>query len=342
MIHDKMTRESWGNAVIESIAKELQAEFPGTKGFSVRNLYYMRDFYLAYVESSFLQTLSAEISWSHNILILKGINDREARCFYMQKSVENGWSYRVLQHQIELGTYQRSLNSQNNFKQALPAEVGSRMNVTVKDEYIFDFLGLHDAHSERELETSILRRINLFLIEMGGAYTFAGNQFKLTVDGDEFFIDILLFHRRLKCLVAIELKIGEFKPEYAGKMQFYLNALEANERQEGENPPIGIILCKSKKKTIVEYSLRDASRPMAVATYRVTEHLPPRLKKELPTAKQVESLLDLNEETTDTLRGGARKNIDKLLSSSETRGKIAKKTFKNSSRTQSRKPKKSR
>jgi len=173
----------------------------------------------------------------------------------------------------------------------------------VKDEYVFDFLSLQDEFTERDLEQALLKKINAFLIEMGGVFTYFGNQYRLTVDGDDFFIDVLLFHRRLRCLVAIELKIGEFKPEYAGKMQFYLTALNDLVKQPEENPSIGIILCKSKKRTVVEYALKNAKQPMAVATYKVTTHLPEKHRKELPNQKQMESLFELKEAVFQTPSG---------------------------------------
>ncbi len=203
-----------------------------------------------------------------------------------------------MEHQIEAKTFDSSKKTQSNFKISLPKAASRELLASVKDDYVFDFLNLQEAHSEKQLEQGLLAKINAFLIEMGGVFTFVRNQYRLTVDGDDFFVDTLLFHRRLRCMVAIELKIGEFKPEYAGKRQFYLTALNETAQQPGESPSIGIILCKSKKKTIVEYALNDAKHPIAVATYIVNKDLPTKLQKELPSPKQMESLFENDKGTS--------------------------------------------
>lgn len=247
--------------------------------------------------------MSRKLSWSHISLLLGELEDKNKLNFYAQKSAEQSWSVRVLKHQIELKTFERTAKTQTNFRETLPKKNEKYLSTSMKDEYIFDFLGLQEEFSERELEQALLNKINQFLIEMGGVFTYVGNQYRLIVDGDDFFIDVLLFHRRLRCLVAIELKIGEFKPEYAGKMQFYLSALNDQVKQPEENSSIGIILCKSKKRTIVEYALKNAQQPMAVATYRVTTELPKNLKKELPSPKQMESLFQIKDVVFQTLSG---------------------------------------
>jgi len=203
-----------------------------------------------------------------------------------------GWSKNVLIHQIENQTYEKTLLNQTNFDRTLTPELESQAHLAVKDDYIFDFLELGDKHAERELERALVGRIEEFLRALGGLFAFVGSQFRLEVDGKEFFVDLLLFHRRLKCLVAIELKVGEFEPEFVGKMQFYLAALDDTVREEGENPSIGIILCKEKRRTIVEYALRDSSKPIGVATYRIVKRLPKELKGELPSPEQIERLLE--------------------------------------------------
>ena len=233
----------------------------------------------------------AKIGWSHNLLILNKIHNPDERLFYIEQTANLGWSYRVLDHQIDLKFYQKARSSQSNFHETLPQGTHPQANLTLKDEYTFDFLDLQEAHSEHELEQRILTRINHFLQEMGGVFAFVGNQYKLTIEEDDFFIDLLLFHRKLQCLVAIELKIGAFKPEYVGKMQFYLNVLNDTQRLPHENPAIGIILCKNKKRTIVEYALKDTHQPMAVATYTVSATLPDSLKKDLPTPEQIQTIL---------------------------------------------------
>lgn len=295
-IDKRIQKENWGSFVISTLAKDLQKEFSGSLGFSKTNLYLMVSYYRVTQSNPIFQTLSGKLSWSHISILMGELKDKNLHLsFYAQKSVEQGWSVRVLKHQIELKNFERTGKKQNNFKMTLTKKSEAHLSTSVKDEYIFDFLSLQDEFTERDLEQALLKKINAFLIEMGGVFTYVGNQYKLSVDGDDFFIDLLLYHRRLRCLVAIELKIGEFKPEYAGKMQFYLTALNELVKQPEENPSIGIILCKSKKRTVVEYALKNAKQPMAVATYRVTTHLPEDLRKELPSQKQMESLFELNE-----------------------------------------------
>jgi predicted nuclease of restriction endonuclease-like (RecB) superfamily len=202
-----------------------------------------------------------------------------------------GWTKNVLIHQIENKTYEKTLLNQTNFNKVLPEKIKNQARLAVKDEYTFDFLELGEEHTEMELERALISRVNRFLAEMGGAFAFLGNQFRLEINGKEFFIDILLYHRRLKCLVAIELKIGEFKPEFAGKMQFYLAALDDLVKMPEENPSIGIILCKEKDRTIVEYTLRESNKPIGVAKYRVVARLPKEFKGELPEPEDVRRLL---------------------------------------------------
>lgn len=299
-IDKRIQQENWGSYVIATLAKDLQKEFSGSLGFSKSNIYLMVSYYRVTQNNPIFQTLSGKLSWSHISILVSEFKDKNHHLsFYAQKSVEQGWSVRILEHQIELKNFERTGKKQNNFKTTLPKKSEANLSKSVKDEYVFDFLSLQDEFTERELEQALLKKINSFLIEMGGVFTYVGNQYKLTVDGDDFYIDVLLFHRRLRCLVAIELKTGGFKPEYAGKMQFYLTALNEMIKQPDENPSIGIILCKSKKRTVVEYALKNAKQPMAVATYKVTTHLPESLRKELPSQKQMESLFEFRESYSD-------------------------------------------
>jgi predicted nuclease of restriction endonuclease-like (RecB) superfamily len=203
-----------------------------------------------------------------------------------------GWSKNVLIHQIDNQSYEKSLLGQTNFDRALTPELRAQAKLAVKDEYTFDFLELGEEHSERELERALIARIEDFLRAMGGMFAFMGSQYRLEIDGEEFFIDLLLFHRRLRCMVAIELKIGKFRPEFVGKMQFYLTALDRQVRQEDENSSIGIILCKEKSRTIVEYALHDARKPIGVATYEITKTLPRELRGQLPQPEEIAALLE--------------------------------------------------
>ena len=292
IIVERQEKYGWGKSIVETLAQDLQKEFPGMQGFSPRNIWYMRNFYEEYKTNEKLQPLVAEISWTHNIILMERCNNLLEREFYIRMTKRMGWSKNVLIHQIENRTYEKTLLNQTNFSRSLPEKIKHQAKLSVKDEYTFDFLELNEEHSEMELERALISKVNRFLVEMGGAFAFMGNQFRLEIDGEEFFIDILLYHRRLKCLVAIELKVGKFQPEYIGKMQFYLAALDKIVRQKGENPSIGIILCKDKKRTIVEYALKESNKPIAVAQYRMTQTLPKNLQKELPAPEQIQKLFD--------------------------------------------------
>jgi predicted nuclease of restriction endonuclease-like (RecB) superfamily len=292
MIVERQAGETWGKAVVQRLAVDLQYEFPGIRGFSAQNLWYMRQFYVEYNGNERLQPLVGEIAWAHNLAIMSKCKDPMEREFYLRMTRKFGWSKNVLIHQIENQSYEKSLLGQTNFDQALTPELRAQAKLAVKDEYTFDFLDLGEEHSERELERALISRIEDFLRAMGGMFAFMGSQYRLEVDGEEFFIDLLLFHRRLKALVAIELKIGKFQPEFVGKMQFYLAALDRQVRQEDENPSIGIILCKEKNRTVVEYALHDARKPIGVATYEITRKLPKALQGQLPSPQEIVHLLE--------------------------------------------------
>jgi predicted nuclease of restriction endonuclease-like (RecB) superfamily len=281
-----------GQAVAEQLATDLRTEFPGVSGFSRRNIFYMKELYVAYADLPKVQPLVAQIAWSHNLVIMQRCKDPVEREFYIRTTRKFGWSKNVLIHQIENQSYEKTLLGQTNFNKALTPKLRAQAKLAVKDEYTFDFLELGEQHAERELERALVGRIEHFLREMGGLFAFVGSQFRLEVEDKEYFIDLLLYHRRLKCLVAIELKVGEFKPEFVGKMQFYLTALDRQVREKGEKPSIGIILCKEKKRTIVEYALHTAKKPIGVATYRMVKRLPKELKGELPTPAEITKLLE--------------------------------------------------
>ena len=290
MIIKRQSEHGWGKAIVETLARDLQVEFPGTRGYSKDNLWRMRKFYLQYKDNKKLAPLVQEISWAHNIVIMESCGNELEKEFYIRMAKRMGWTKNVLIHQIENCTYEKTIANQTSFNEALPAAIIGQAKLAVKDEYTFDFLELGEEHGEMELERALIAKVNRFLVEMCGAFTFMGNQFRLEIEGSEFFIDILLYHRRLKCLVAIELKVGKFLPEYVGKMQFYLAALDSLVKEKGENPSIGIILCKDKSRTIVEYALRETRKPIAVAKYKITADLPVKLRKELPAPEQIRRL----------------------------------------------------
>lgn len=292
LIVERQQGGSWGRSIVQQLAEDLQAEFPGVSGFSVRNIWNMRNFYVSYSQNEKLQPLVAEISWSHNLVILEKCKDDLEREFYLRMTRKFGWTKSVLMNQIENQTYEKTLLNQTNFEATVPEEYRNQAKLAVKDDYVFSFLELGEEHSEYKLETAILAKVQPFLQEMGGMFSFVGSQKRLDVGNREYFIDLLLYHRALRCLVAIDLKIGEFEPEYVGKMQFYLAVLDDQMRMPHENPSIGIILCKSKDKTTVEYALKDATKPIGVATYQIFSALPQELQEQLPAPEQVAKLIE--------------------------------------------------
>ncbi len=286
----------WGKAIVPTLSKELQREFPEMTGLSTTNLWYMVQFYNEYKDDSNLQPLVGEISWSKHLVIMAKCKDSQERLFYTIATKKFGWTKDVLIHQVENKTYEKYLLNQTNFDDVLPEKLRKQAYLAVKDHYNFGFLEMAEQHSEYELEQAIIRNIKDFLLEMGSDFSFMGNQYKVYVDNKEFKIDLLLFHRKLQSLIAIDLKIGEFEPEYKGKMEFYLSVLNDTVKLPHENPAIGIIICKNKSRTIVEYSLKTATLPIGVATYTTTEKLPESYKDLLPVTKEItEKLLDLYE-----------------------------------------------
>jgi predicted nuclease of restriction endonuclease-like (RecB) superfamily len=301
---DKQQREhDWGESVVEVLAKELQKEFPGVQGFSSRNLWRMRTFYNEYSQNTILPPsvaeismvnmppLVAEISWSKNYVIMEKCKDPSEREFYIKMTKRYGWTKSVLINNIENKTFERYLLNQTNFNETVPERYKLQAKLAVKDDYNFDFIEMGADLSETKLETAVINNIRAFLMEMGGDFSFIGNQYHLDVADDDYYIDILLYHRRMKCLVAIELKTEDFKPEYAGKMQFYLTALDETMKLPEENPSVGIIVCKNKDRTKVEYTLRTTNRPIGVATYSSYDELPEGLRTLLPSPERIADIV---------------------------------------------------
>ncbi|MHC1737931.1 MAG: YhcG family protein [Ignavibacteriaceae bacterium] len=279
--------ESWGKAIVPTLSKELQKEFPGVGGFSEGNLWLMAQFFNEYTGVEFLVPLVREISWSKHVTILKKCKSNQERQFYILSTKKFGWTKNVLIHHIENNTFEKYLLNQTNFDKTLPEKIKSQAYLAVKDEYTFDFLRLSEEHSESELENALVKNIRNFLTEIGHYFTFVGNQFRIEAGDKEYFIDLLLYHRKLKSLVAVELKVGEFIPEYKGKMEFYLSLLNDTVKLPDENDAIGIIICKEKNRTIVEYSLKSGNMPIGVATYRTSDKLPKDFQKYLPSSKEI-------------------------------------------------------
>lgn len=293
MIVEKQKDESWGKSIVEKLSEDLRKEFPEMKGFSARNIFYMRDFYLEYNKNEKLQSMIAEIGWTHNLIIFSKCTDNLQREFYIRMTRRFGWTTRLLTHHIENQNYEKTLLNQTNFDKTVSEETKNQAKLAVKDEYLFDFLELGDDYNERQLENALVGKVEDFLREMGGMFAFVGRQFRLQVSDKEYFIDLLLYHRQLRCLVAIELKIGEFLPEYVGKMQFYLAVLNDTVKLPEENPTIGIILCKDKDKTTVEYALKQSTSPLGIAEYKLVSTLPENLQNQLPAPEQIAEILDI-------------------------------------------------
>ena len=291
-IVEKQEEHKWGKSIVENLSRDLQQEFPGVRGFSSSNLWRMKNFFDQYNENEKLAPMVREIGWSHNIIILEKCKDDLEREFYIKMTKKYGWTKSVLAHQVEGKAYERFLMNQTNFDKPLDKKYAHQAKLAVKDSYSFDFLEMSEQYSERELELNLIKNIRKFLMEMGGDFAFMGNQYRLKVGKEEFFIDLLLYHRRLKSLIAIELKTGKFKAEYAGKMQFYLTVLNDEVKTEEENPSIGMIICKTKDRTIVEYALKDMNSPMGVATYSIKEELPENMKALLPSAEEIAQSLE--------------------------------------------------
>lgn len=287
-ILQRQQEEGWGAKVIDRLAQDLKIEFPEMTGFSPRNLKYMRSFAEAYPDEAIVHQLGAQIPWKHNCVLLDKVKNPEQRNWYIQKTIENGWSRNVLTHQIEGDLYSRQGGALTNFQAALPSPQSDLAQSLLKSEYNLEFLELHQKALERDLERAILDHMQKFLLELGVGFAFVGSQYRLEVEGDEFFVDLLFYHLALSCFVVIELKTTDFKPEYSGQINFYVNVIDDKLRRPTDNPTIGIVLCRSKKKSVVEYALRGISQPISVSTYRTTAALPEEFKAKLPSVEDLQ------------------------------------------------------
>lgn len=301
-ILEQQQQEGWGTKVIERLAKDLRKEFPNIKGFSRSNLGYMKAFAEAYPDEAIVQRSVGKLPWRHNLALIDKLKSQEQRLWYAEKSVENGWSRDILVYQIESNLFQRQGGAITNFDRTLPQEQSDLANQLVKDPYSFEFLPLQENAQERELEQSLVTHIRDFLMELGVGFSFVGSQYYLEVDGEAYYLDLLFYHLKLRCFIVIDLKMGEFQPEYSGKMNFYVSAVDDLLRHSTDNPTIGLILCKSKSKTKAEYALRNLNTPIAVTTHR----LPKSLKENLPTVEQLEiemnaAIAELTEEAEQCL-----------------------------------------
>ena len=291
-IAEKQSRGKWGDSIVDALAGDLRKEFPEMKGFSRANLFNIRQWYLFYsAMDEKVQQLVGQLPWGHNMVIINKAKESGEAIFYVKEAIENNWSRNVLIHQIESNLYRRKGRVTSNFELTLPKPQSDLARQTLKDPYVFDFLSLSEQMQERELEQQLTKHITQFLLELGAGFSFVGHQYSLEIGKKDYYIDLLFYHLRLRCYIAIELKTGEFKPEYIGKLNFYLSALDKELRQSHDNPSIGIILCKSKNKVIVEYSLRDMKTPIGVSEYKIVETIPEKLKRSLPSVKELEDEL---------------------------------------------------
>jgi predicted nuclease of restriction endonuclease-like (RecB) superfamily len=282
--------KSWGNSVVEKLSIDLKNQLENITGFSRTNLFAMRQFYLFYKsKSEKVPQLVGQIPWGHNRLILNKIKNVNQAFFYIQSTIENGWSRNILEMQIENSLFERQGKSVTNFLNTLPNPQSDLAKQTLKDPYIFDFLTLEKGVQELEIEKQLVNHVTKFLLELGKGFAFIGRQYELQIGNKTRYLDLLFYHIRLKCFVVIELKGGEFEPEFAGKMNYYLSAVDDILKSETDNPTIGIIMCKSKNKIDVEYSLRDFGKPIGVSDFKITELIPNDLKSELPTVQQIEN-----------------------------------------------------
>jgi predicted nuclease of restriction endonuclease-like (RecB) superfamily len=284
----RQAAQGWGAKVIERLAQDLRAAFPEMKGFSPRNLKYMRSFAEAWPDAEFVQGVLAQLPWYHQLALLDKLPGPGTRRWYAAKAIEHNWSRNILVMQIETRLLERSGKAVTNFTANLPAPQSDLAGESLKDPYRFDFLGLTNKAQEREIESALVKHVTEFLLELGAGFAFVGRQVLLDVGGDEFFIDLLFYHLKLRCYVVVELKGGKFKPEHLGQLSFYLTAVDRQVKHESDAPTIGLLLCKSKNKVVAEYALGDKTQPMGIAEYKLLESLPAELQTSLPSIEQIE------------------------------------------------------
>ena len=283
--------KTWGNKFIDNLSRDLKIAFPNSTGYSVRNLKYMAKFAALYPDEQIVQEVLAQITWYHNVALLDKVKDTASALWYAKESSKNGWSRNVLVHQIESKLYERQalVNKISNFEKLLPSAQSELAMQTMKDPYVFDFIPFKEDMVERDIENALIKDVTKLLLELGTGFAFLGNQYHINVGGDDFYIDLLFYNLNLRSYVVIELKTGDFKPEYAGQLNFYLSAVDAQIKKPEDNATIGLLLCKNKNNLVAEYSLRDMSKPMGISEYRVSGELPDELKAQLPSIEDIQS-----------------------------------------------------
>jgi predicted nuclease of restriction endonuclease-like (RecB) superfamily len=291
MIVEKQTQTSWGEKLLDQISNDLKDEFPDMKGFSVRNLKYCRLFYNFYKDFLIGQQPVAQLPWSHNIMIFTKSNSENEAQFYIQQTIENNWSRDILALQIKTNLFERQGKSINNFKTTLPEPFSDLAEQTMKDPYVFDFLTLTVKAKEKDIENQLIEHIKKFLLELGKGFAFVGQQYQIEIAENDYFIDLLFYHIKLKCYVVIELKNRKFIPEDAGKLNFYLSAVDSLLKNNEDKPTIGMLLCRDKNNIEAEFSLRDLNKPIGISEFQFTEIIPEELKSSLPTIEEIENEL---------------------------------------------------
>jgi predicted nuclease of restriction endonuclease-like (RecB) superfamily len=287
-ILERQAGQGWGAKVIERLAMDLRNAFPDMKGFSRANLMYMRAFAEAWPDTEIVQQLVGRLPWGHNLVLITKLKETKARISYAERAIEHGWSRNVLNIHIETRLLEREGQAVTNFEMRLPTPGSDLARNTLKDPYIFDFLDVGKEADEREIESALMRHISRFLLELGAGFAFVGRQVHIEVGGDDFFMDLLFYHTKLRCYVVVELKAGAFKPEHTGQLSFYLSAVDAQIKADLDNPSIGLLLCKTKNRVVAEYALRDSSKPIGVAEYQLAAALPADLQSSLPSIEQIE------------------------------------------------------
>jgi predicted nuclease of restriction endonuclease-like (RecB) superfamily len=301
-IVNRQQKEGWGTKVIERLASDLRKAFPEMTGFSARNLGYMRSCAEAWPDESILQQVAAKLPWGHIMVLIDAVKSAVERDWYARQAIEHGWSRNVMALQIDGGLFNRQGGALTNFQRTLPAEQSELAQQIIKDPYNFDFLSLTDEAKERAIERGMIQQVQSLILELGKGFAFVGSQYPLEVGGQDYYLDLLFYHYRLRCFVVIELKVEAFKPQFAGKMNFYLSAIDDLLRHPEDRPSIGIILCKDRKDVVVEYALKDSGKPMGVAQYRLSADLPERLKDDLPSPEDLAGVVSAAREALLPLR----------------------------------------
>lgn len=298
-ILDRQGAQGWGSAIVERLSADLRREFPDAKGFSVANLRHMRKAAEIFLADENLLQVVRELPWGHCLSLIYQIKNNADRIWYAQVAIQHGWSRAILDVQIETRLHERQGKAISNFNRTLPAPLSEMVQQATKDPYIFDFLGISNEAHERDLENALATHVTRFLLELGAGFSYVGRQVPLEVAGEDFFIDLLFYHLKLRCYVVIELKSVAFKPEFAGKLNFYLSAIDDLMKHPADNPTVGVLLCKNKNNVLAEYALKDIQKPIGIAEYRLTESIPENLRGSLPSIEELEAALRDMEDASD-------------------------------------------